>query len=368
MLLSSREIDFLDESGRIVKKNTHAIAAMCGFSWQENVSDLETRINRGEFAEAMRQVTQNTSKLLLVKISDEVGYGVKLNPYAQPLKQGEFVTVYAGEQKNYTNDRYKLKGFSAKERGNMGRFFSHLPTRFQLLQYEFDSSVNVNEVATANLYVGDLGNKNNYPVLCANADIKPGEVMGFSYGYDYWSACNVEPKLFTMSGEIIDEKLYSRKNAKTVSNYMGIEIISNIFHELTKKQKMVNEISNCQSFDEFHAVIFRLTFQEFEAATDEDMKNKLITLCVLNAGIELDRLLPQEISDIIACFVGSVDSDNGQAGKNLLECIVSNLSEQLARQDVNSEVMSKIKPIIQATRDRLSMLLEICNSKTLSLM
>ena len=251
-----------------------------------------------------------------------------------------------------------------------------------MLQYEFDSSVNLNDVATENLYVSDLSNRKNYPVLSTNVDIKPGEVMGFSYGYDYWSACNVEPKLFTKSGEIIDEKLYNRKNKKTVSNYIAIEIISNIFHELTQSKKMVNEISNCQSFGEFHALIFRLIFQEFETATDENMQNKFITLYVFNAGIELERLLaecykpeallpdnstPQEVSDIIACFVSSVDNDNGSTGKTLLECIVSNLSEQLARQDVNSAVMSKIKPILQATRDRLSMLLEIRNSKTLTL-
>ena len=88
MLLSSREIDFLDESDRIVQKNTHEIATMCGFSWQENVSDLETRINRGEFTEAMRQVSQNTSKLLLVKISDEVGYGVKTQSVRSTYQTG----------------------------------------------------------------------------------------------------------------------------------------------------------------------------------------------------------------------------------------------------------------------------------------
>jgi hypothetical protein len=98
---------------------------------------------------------------------------------------------------------------NARKKGDVGRFFQHLPTQEELdANYTFTNHVDRNRVATANVGFA-LGVYNKKLVLCLYAleDIAAGSVLGYSYDQLYWTSHPKNPLLFTHNGTPIPAKL-----------------------------------------------------------------------------------------------------------------------------------------------------------------
>ncbi len=97
--------------------------------------------------------------------------------------------------------------------GNMSRFLPHLPKEEELKDLNLS---NIDEIATTNLNCKQvkIGCK-LLPAFIATRDLKPNELMGISYGPEYWQALDKSFWLFKKTGEKLAEVKYN-ENGKLV--------------------------------------------------------------------------------------------------------------------------------------------------------
>lgn len=374
MLESGRLIEVLEE-GKIVKQSTHALSNKCGIVWSESVGDLAQRVEGGEFADVMQQVKEHAEKLMLATISDVVGHGVRLHPNAREIDKGQWVSIYAGEKKYYPGDDYCLTGISAKKRGNMGRFFSHLPTNFDLLAYEIDESVNRDEIATANLFVKYLDEKKEIPALVSLSKINGGEVMGFSYGKNYWSARNIEPKLLTKSGTVLSDNLYTTKNPMRLKLYEAAECLVMMLIEMSEKNEIQYDLMQCKSFEEVYERIYSLIIEGYQNAADEVRQNVYISLLTMYAGAQIEFQLsricegevllseehwPEEIKEIMGCLVKNEAENAPPCNQQTLEATIRNLGKLLFSRVPEDGILGEMKPALESVRAQLKGFQALC--------
>jgi hypothetical protein len=208
MTSSRTHIKFKEQNSKILLKPISEIEQLCHFIWQENINGVPD-FSKTSYQNPFTQMSDNSEKLVLTKISDDVGYGILLDEDSAPIESNQVICMYEGEEL-IGGDAYRLAAISARFRSNIARFVDHLPTRFELLQYEFKSPLTAAGIAFANVDIIFLDNSGDFPVLVSNQVIHPGDFVGYSYSYDYWEAFESEPRLFTKKGTPIDPSHYSR--------------------------------------------------------------------------------------------------------------------------------------------------------------
>ena len=198
---SNRLIKFLDENNTRKLMTPCEVAAMCNFTWQETISGM-AYFPKALTAAVQQEMASNLSQVVLTKLPDPVGYGVLCERQGAAIQANLLLCVYAGELKYYPNDFYSMDGVSASRCGNMARFFSHLPTKLEVLHYQLKGSLKYSDIATANLHtvcVEKGSRSKKFNVLATNTVIQPGEIMGLTYGDYFWEGHNIEPKLLNKS-------------------------------------------------------------------------------------------------------------------------------------------------------------------------
>ncbi len=126
---------------------------------------------------------------------------------------------------------------SSKQKGNVSRFFQHLPDT---------SSHSI--IAKQNVRVVDVFDETlQLPVtlFISRHYIRKGEQIGFDYGKEYWKEANQQPKYFTMSGQIIDEMQLN----KLVEYEQKIQRIKN--NPITEEEEKLAKIVNRYQFSDY---------------------------------------------------------------------------------------------------------------------
>lgn len=185
-----------------------------------------------EYLQIQQSIQQNRSKQAIVKMNDQVGWGIMA---CEPIKKGSFLAMYAGElllvevnNPNQPDASYLLKlnesengrwllQVDAKNKGNLGRFYQHLPELVEndpntsdivFEDYQFASENIRATVATANIRIhAGLYDRQYLPVIKTTRDIQKGEIIGYDYGH-YWRSQKMHPVLFHKNGNIVDSQHY----------------------------------------------------------------------------------------------------------------------------------------------------------------
>jgi hypothetical protein len=180
MTTSRTHIKFKEDNGKVLLKPIADIEELCRFTWQENINGVPD-FSQTSYQHSFQQMSDSSEKLVLAKISDDVGYGIMLDEDVAPIEANQVICMYEGEEIT-GGDAYRLGAINARNRSNIARFVDHLPTKFELLQYEFKSPLTAAGVAFANVDIVFLDNSGDYPVLISNQVIHPGDFVGYSYG------------------------------------------------------------------------------------------------------------------------------------------------------------------------------------------
>ncbi len=155
------------------------------------------------------QIGGNENMLAIAKMNDKVGYGVFA---IKDIPKHTVVCIYSGEiklgRRVTTIDTNDLKFYTgnfriiAKEIRGMGSYMQHLPAKTDHLKMK-------EMVATTNVmpeYIV-MYDENNLPVpvvvFVTLRDIKEGEQVGFSYGWEFWETRGV-PSYFDHNGNILE--------------------------------------------------------------------------------------------------------------------------------------------------------------------
>ncbi len=93
--------------------------------------------------------------------------------------------------------------------GNLVRFMQHAPKKEKLDLYEFDSSLEGEEIAVENVDVPIVILENGVQtyLFIASCKIEAGSLLGCDYELPYDD--NWQPSLFKKNGEVIDRALYN---------------------------------------------------------------------------------------------------------------------------------------------------------------
>lgn len=168
------------------------------------------------------------------KIGDTaILYTGELLPSNEITKENSFYRIQTAERMFLTETELDLltdaevykqmdkkMGITDAERyGNISRFLQHLPTQEELSEMKIPQELQA-EIAIANLnpcrikYRGSWGTS-----LKVVREIKPGDLVGYSYGYDYW--CNLQKPLilFNKKGEPFIRMLITRSEKNHVIKF-----------------------------------------------------------------------------------------------------------------------------------------------------
>jgi hypothetical protein len=185
--------------------------------------------------------------LVLVQLSDSTGFGVFT---LELIPKGTIITQYTGnvyksaEDFDSSNDDYFVPSFipflhwmrnrpelcyiSAKKKGNLARFFQHLPKENSIKEL-FSSYIEKNidavrdilkspaltpkdlesiqlPLAYENLdliYAFDTASNTPVILLVTTTDIPAKTQLGFSYGNEYWLSKNTSPMYFSPKGRVL---------------------------------------------------------------------------------------------------------------------------------------------------------------------
>jgi hypothetical protein len=162
--------------------------------------------------------TQFLPSLLVKKMSPALGFGVFA---LEDIHKDQLICLYTGSLVTNKIDSKLLREYGvyikssthtidAANKGNIGRFIQHLPTKEFLMKNVYLYDGNYARVATANAYFDTININNQcYPAVYAKYDIKKLTLIGLSYGQNYWDYHCQVPELFHINDNtIIDHQLY----------------------------------------------------------------------------------------------------------------------------------------------------------------
>lgn len=229
-----------------------------GCTYNESINiDVKTRI--GPFSENIKsdvsssQLKKQVEKIL--KLSNDCLVICKMGNFghgvftSKNIPKNTVVAIYAGTlimDNKVTNKDDHLCGyygtrmsFSTQNHRGIASFMQNLPEEprladaktfsnvlkmfgqdvseeqlklnFDFYSTDFDSSKTRSLVATENIGREYL-NFNGIPVIAmvTTRDVKPGEQLGFNYGYQYWLSRNVTPEFFDKDGSALLNSVYKR--------------------------------------------------------------------------------------------------------------------------------------------------------------
>ena len=201
-----------------------------GFTWTEDflISEAcyretwEASNNKDMRAHPLveERLHQPLSNLVIVKINDEVNHGIFFaNDAKECIPAGTVLGIYAGEvsaesqrfryyvwelssQQNASatiNQKFKKPVVDAGDYGNITRFMQDLPNAEHPIKDDTLDIARANVTCTPMIYYG-------MPIICllAARDIKPGEQLGYEYGYDYWRTSGIQRCVFNKAGAVVD--------------------------------------------------------------------------------------------------------------------------------------------------------------------
>lgn len=262
-------IKFQEATGKVVLKPITEIEQLCHFTWQENINGIPD-FSGMIYHEPHQTMSDNSAKLVLAKISEEVGYGVLLDIETAAIEANQPICMYEGEEIISEDGRYRLGAINALFRSNIARFVDHLPTRVELLQYEFKFPLTAADVAAANTDIIFLDNSGCYPVLVSNQRINPGDFFGYSYNDDYWLHLEIEPTLFTKNGKPIDKSLYSKTGAQKALYDLTMTTMQDIRESGWSTDEIENACSHCASIEEFNTTLLNMTLSLCSKAANNE--------------------------------------------------------------------------------------------------
>jgi hypothetical protein len=197
------------------------------FTWDENIyADHDVVVKEfALFFEPIKyRIAGAYSKLILANMSSKLGYGVFA--YSD-ISAGTYLGCYSGIIRNINsanlsmsqyvfslNMRNKSYVVDAQPCGNITRFLQDLPDEGDLTEYYFDNADTRKNVALANVAQAReiINLDQNYTLelikLVAKRDIKKNEILGFSYGNEYWHHNYVQRLFFNKHGETISSDKY----------------------------------------------------------------------------------------------------------------------------------------------------------------
>jgi hypothetical protein len=228
-------IQVIDENGRTHEldtvENKEQLGALFGITWTDDITYQPPRGPVNKFSPSVTHVAASSAhqpKYQIKYINSTIGYVVIA---LQEIQEGASIGVYSGEllaldpsqppSPRIINNRHLLAApnkpsivVDASGKGNFTRFLPHLPTPEELDQYTFrgagDGSIK-SRVATANISMRrqPLGFRASgqpcYGVLLVtDRKIKPGEIIGYSYGLKHWHDMSSNPSLFDRTGSVIE--------------------------------------------------------------------------------------------------------------------------------------------------------------------
>lgn len=131
----------------------------------------------------------------------------------QNIEANIVVGFYAGEliSKTVKSD-YVLKSYTnyeidSQEFGNITRFIQHLPEKIDLslskLSFYKDLFSEENILLANCRGANAICNNLAIMVIISSRKIEKDEMIGYSYGNEYWQKLNISPFIFNKEGEII---------------------------------------------------------------------------------------------------------------------------------------------------------------------
>lgn len=357
MTKSRTHIKFKEQNGKILLKPIPEIEQLCGFTWQENINGVPDFSQTG-YQNPFQQMSDNSEKLVLAKISDDVGYGILLDEDGAPIEPNQVICMYEGEEL-IGGDAYRLAAISARYRSNIARFVDHLPTKFELLQYEFKYPLTAADVAFANVDIVYLDNSGDFPVLVSNQVIHPGDFIGYSYNYDYWEALENEPRLFTKTGKPIDPSLYSRSGPQKQFHDMANKTMQRAVESgWASADAVANACSHCGTIEEFNKTlldkVFSLCFKIenneglfWMSVYLEHIINILEQACLQLADSEQEKILADKIKPFKSLYQ-MFDRNEELITRESVDEIADEL--QMLIQD---ESLAALQPLLADQQDNL---------------
>ena len=153
------------------------------------------------------------------------------------IPAGAIICPYAGEVYNIQTKPiapYALSinmkvGVDAENKRCLASMFSHLPSK---QDWEFANPEDTKDLAFENLtlvkflYIDPVSKKPNIIFfLKTMREILPGEIMGWNYGEQYWTALSREPHFFTLTG-VRKESILPFKNVAINAKIPGATLTS----------------------------------------------------------------------------------------------------------------------------------------------
>jgi hypothetical protein len=351
MTTSRTNIKFKEKNGKILLKSIPEIEQLCRFTWQENINGVPD-FSRSSYQNPFQQMSGNSEKLVLTTISDDVGYGIFLDENSAPIEPDQVICMYEGEEIIDCDGAYRLGAINARYHGNIARFVDHLPTRFELLQYEFKSPLTAADVAFANVDIIFLDDSGDFPVLVSNQVIQPGRFVGYSYNYDYWETYKKEPRLFTKTGEPLDPSLYARTGPQKLLYDLTVKTMERALDSgWACADEVENACSHCGTIEEYNRTFFDKVFPLcFKTKNKEGLFwmsvylehiiNVLDQATLQLANSETTNLLAAKIKPFKS-FYRMFDSDD----ELITRRSVNNIADELQRL-VQDESLAVLQPLL----------------------
>lgn len=231
--------------------------------------------------------------LVVCEIDEQVGKGIFWKG-PETIKKGTAVTCYAGLMSAALSEATPFSGYGYSVpahplfknysegamgvlqglQGNHSRFMQHLPEAKRLEQFKLSPSVEIKNIATANVEALNML-KNGIPlvVFVATEDIPPNAQIGFDYGDSYWAQAyyylQIKPLLFNKQGKTLEPSQYEKLviNLK-VGTETVIRPLKDIMLCLLKQQEFV--IINAHSLKEIVISPIELTNRVLEEIASQN--------------------------------------------------------------------------------------------------
>lgn len=181
---------------------------------------------------------------------ESFGYGIVYNPAeTKPINPGTMVSNYSGELDNLAIDKTKDYLFTitesvqinSKNKGNLSRFFAHLPENLELLFFVMPQEIR-KSIAKANLRTQECYHAGKAALaIVANQSISPGEVMGFDYSIDYFLKRGTLPVYYNKKGLALDMSRVTFDKRR----YLIFSIFNNqlwLYQQVSNPQKEWNNV------------------------------------------------------------------------------------------------------------------------------
>lgn len=165
-----------------------------------------------------RQLQDNSSKLVICDMGDELGFGVYT---ARPIGKCEIIGVYSGsvcmfDTENINYNTHSLRIYEDKEKtitcdafkkGNVTRFIQHAFDDENSAIYNSCFELVNKNAAKANVgyQMYSVGNQ-IFRAVVTKRKVREGEMLFSDYGLLYWEILNKRPKSFNSYGQILESK------------------------------------------------------------------------------------------------------------------------------------------------------------------